>query len=492
MLLLNLIEKRQREGKPVRVRILKARQLGYSTLIEAIIYAFVSRREGFKALVIADDDDGSAKLFSMNKLFHEKLDPLFRPDLKKSNEIALEFQGLNSRIDIDTARNKNAGRGDTYQIIHKSESSRFPYPKEVNLGIANSVPDLPGTMIFDESTANGMNHFYDDWNRSVRGEDGFDTLFVPWFIEDGYAMPLYPGFARTAEEIEYVKSVEDQAKSIGVVISDEQLQWRRFAIAHKCGGSLDLFKQEYPSSAEEAFLASGRPRFDISTLRKLKASAKKPIRQHGLLDIYAEPDPLANYTLGCDTSEGLITGDKSSVIIINCKTFSVDAEYNGLLAPDILANYLEDWANLYNKALAVIEINNHGLATVNELKHTYFNIYYRKTFDKTSNEWKESIGWKTDMRTKHLMVDQLDQALRSNLQVPSHGIIDELFSFVYNDDGTTTASQGKHDDRVIGLALAVQGWKESIAEKEKPEVKPERHSMSWWERMAKEQRFGRA
>src|SRR3990167_1921589 len=192
-IVLELIEKRIKEGKPVRIRLLKARQLGFSTLFEAIIYAFTSRREGFHSLVIADDEDGSKELFEMNKLYHERLEGEFKPELKKSNEIALEFGGLKSRIDIDTSRNKNAGRGSTYQIVHKSESSRFAFPKEVNLGVASAVPDIPGTMIFDETTANGLNFYFDDVQKSLKGEDGYDFIFIPWFYNPEYIMPVYEG-----------------------------------------------------------------------------------------------------------------------------------------------------------------------------------------------------------------------------------------------------------------------------------------------------------
>ena len=291
-IVLGRIEKSIHENKPVRIRLLKARQLGFSTLFQAISYAFTSRREGFHSLVIADDDEGSKKLFEMNKLFHERLPEIMRPTLKKSNEIALEFEGIKSRIDIETSRNKNAGRGSTYQIVHKSESSRFQFPKEVNLGIANAVPDLPGTMIFDETTANGINFYYDDVQKSIRGEDGYDFIFIPWFFNPEYSMPVYDGqvFIRTKKEIELAEDVlktdflksAHQAISTGYenkvpkntgfavnnTLTDAQLNWRRYCIAHKCGGDESTFCQEYPSNIAEAFIFSGRPRFDMNILRK--------------------------------------------------------------------------------------------------------------------------------------------------------------------------------------------------------------------------------
>lgn len=404
----------------------------------------------------------------MNKLFQETLDNEFKTPTKKSNEIALEFDGLKSKIHIDTARNKRAGRGSTFQIVHRSESSRFQFYKDVSLGIANAVPDLPGTMIFDESTANGMELWFEDVQRSIKGEDGYDFVFVPWFYDENYTLPCGPDFRLEKDELILKDKVREQYK---VELSNEQINWYRFCLVHKCGGDAKLRSQEYPSYPEEAFLFSGRPRFDADTLIALKAKCIKPITSIGLLDVYEQFDPLAYYVMGVDTSEGLAIGDNSSVTVINCKTYTQSAHYSGKVAPDILASYIKEWATRYNRALVVVESNNHGLVTLNYLKDIYSRVYFRKSFDNITNEWVEKIGWQTSARTKPLLIGNLDKALRSGLCVKSHQTIDELMTYVISDDGTTNASEGKKDDSVISLALAVQGYLESdktIPERPKP------------------------
>lgn len=429
-------------------------------MFEAIIYAFTSRREGFHSLVIANDEDLSKKLFDMNKLFHERLTDEFKPNLKKSNEIALEFDGLKSKVTIDTSRNKDAGRGSTYQIVHKAETARFHFAKEVNLGIANAVADLPGTMVFDETTANGMNFHYDDVQKSIRCEDGYDFVFIPWFFDPEYKMPAYD-FVRTEEEIELCRMVAKQPEAYRAELTDYQLQWRRFCIAHKCGGDINLFMQEYPSNPEEAFIFSGRPRFDINTLRTLKIHSKAPIKSIGLLNLYADIHPLTKYIIGVDTSEGLATGDNSSATVLDCQNYSVAAHYSGKMEPDVFASYLKEWGELFNGALQVIESNNHGLVTIKYLKEIYPNLYVKKTFDERADQWTEKVGFQTNARTKPLLISNLDKALRSGLGVPVSQIIDELMTYVIEDDGSTNASEGKKDDSVISLALAIQGYLET-------------------------------
>ena len=466
-IVLALIKKRLAEGKPVRIRLLKARQLGFSTLFEAIIYCFTSRREGFHSLVIADDEEGSKELFEMNKLYHETLPDIFKTPTKKSNEIALEFEGLKSKIHIDTARNKRAGRGSTFQIVHRSESSRFQFYKDVSLGIANAVADLPGTMIFDESTANGMELWYEDVQKSIRGEDGYDFIFIPWFYDPTYTMVCGPDFELTEQEQDLIRKVKDFYQ---FDLTNEQINWYRFCLAHKCSGDEKLRCQEYPSFQEEAFIFSGRPRFDVSILRSLKERAIQPIAKDGLLAIYEPYDSLSKYCMGVDTSEGLVKGDSSSVTILDCKKYCVAAHYSGKISPDVLATYLKIWGLRYNEALAIVESNNHGLVTLNYLKDIYKTIYYRKVYDKISDQWLEKIGWQTSARTKPLLISNMDKAIRSGIGIKSMQMIDQLMSYVIEDDGSTNASEGKNDDDVISCALAVQGYLET-SEHSLPEPK---------------------
>ena len=54
--------------------------------------------------------------------------------------------------------------------------------------------------------------------------------------------------------------------------------WRRWCIKTNCGGNVELFRQEYPSCAEEAFLFSGTPFFDNQKLVLLLESVPEPVK----------------------------------------------------------------------------------------------------------------------------------------------------------------------------------------------------------------------
>lgn len=228
-----------------------------------------------------------------------------------------------------------------------------------------------------------------------------------------------------------------------------------------------IFRQEYEASFE---MVTGRPRFDVDILNAQRTTCIEPIEHRGLLDIYEPFDLSAKYVIGVDTSEGLAIGDNSSVTILNCKTYAQVAHYSGKVAPDVLASHIKDWAERYNNALVVVECNNHGLVTLNYLKDIYSRIYFRKSFDKQANAWSEKIGWQTSARTKPILIGNLDKALRSGLKLHSKQTIDELMTYVIEDDGTTNASEGKKDDSVISLALAVQGYLESPKDEPLPSM----------------------
>ena len=181
-------------GKPVRVLILKARQAGLSTVVEAIIYAFTSRMKGINACVISDDLDGSNYIFEMQKLYHEYLDEHLKPQIKHSNEKKLSFSNLNSQILIETADNANVGRKFTFQFVHGTEVSRWTSSLSVIMaGLGHAVPFAAGTMIFLETTANGYEEFYELWVKAINGKTDWIPLFYPWFEIPENTLPLVKG-----------------------------------------------------------------------------------------------------------------------------------------------------------------------------------------------------------------------------------------------------------------------------------------------------------
>lgn len=116
-------KRQQDEGKPVRIIILKARQLGFSTLTEALLFHACATRANVNALVVAHREDATANLFRMSKLFYDELPAPLKPMLRTSNAQELVFEnpsrasrgalpGLRSRFRCATAGGRGIGRSD--------------------------------------------------------------------------------------------------------------------------------------------------------------------------------------------------------------------------------------------------------------------------------------------------------------------------------------------------------------------------------------------
>lgn len=131
MKLYNVIKKMHQEQKPIRIIILKARQMGFSTETTSIIFKNVVTKHNYKAGIIAHQEDSTANLFNMCKRMFEYLPNEIKPDRKKSNAKELLFNndngtGLDSKIKCMTAGGKGVGRSDTFTALHISELAFWP------------------------------------------------------------------------------------------------------------------------------------------------------------------------------------------------------------------------------------------------------------------------------------------------------------------------------------------------------------------------------
>ena len=75
-----------------RFIVLKARQMGLSTLFEAIIFHDTANNELKNSLIIAHEENASTSLFNMSKLFYENIPEVIRPMKKYANGKILSFE----------------------------------------------------------------------------------------------------------------------------------------------------------------------------------------------------------------------------------------------------------------------------------------------------------------------------------------------------------------------------------------------------------------
>ena len=511
-LVLEKMKECEEKGIMKRFIVLKARQMGLSTLFEGLIFHDTATNEFRNSMIIAHEDRSTQALFAMSKLYYEELPDVIKPMKKYSNERALVFEnptsdesekqanpGLRSKITVATAGAGEAGRGTTVHNLHASEVAFFPDAKTTMLGLLQCVPDELNTFVVLESTANGVGDwFHEMFQKATRGENDFIPIFLPWFIDPGYTRPFrtHDEKKQLLEEISLVVK-DSSGREIRTYeyelmnkfdLSLEQLNWRRWAIANKCQGDELLFMQEYPATSEEAFISSGRPKFSITTLKKYQTMTKQPKRGYlqvnsegevefredlkGYISIWKMPEHGKYYSIGADVAEGLAHGDYSCAVVGDSDNFDIVAKWHGHIDPDLFGQELVKLSKFYSDAYLGVENNNHGLTTLNTIKRLeYWNIYFSKVHDRVSDKMTQKIGWTTSSRTKPLMIDKLAEYVREMyLGIYDDTLISEMMTYVIEDDGKTNAQSGCHDDMVMATAIMLQLLLEGRGEHYAPEV----------------------
>ena len=472
--LYDTIASQHKASKPVRVIILKARQMGFSTLTEAVIFKTTATAANRTSAIVAHEDKATSNLFEMSKRYYNYLPKPLQPQLKASNAYELCFdtrdgKGLNSRIKCFTAGNQNIGRSDTIHSLHISELAFWTGDKEKTLiGLLQSVPDMPETMVIIESTANGYEYYKELWDRAVAGESDYIPLFVAWWELKEYRRE-YDGFELTEEE----QKIKARYK-----LDNEQISWRRWKIANELGGNVELFKQEYPACPEEAFISTGNCYFGndgkekiIDRLQQVRDSTYKTgyydydydglkitnIRwvddKQGYIKIYKEPKQGVPYVIGGDTAgEG---SDNFIGQVLDNSTGEQVAVYAKCTGEELYARQMYCLGWHYNSALIGIEVNFSTYAVKELNRLGYSNLYLRAKEDEIKQGLEMKYGFKTTTSTRPAALAELAKVVREEPEtINDTDTLREMLTFIKDDKGKPVAEQGKHDDRVMALAIA--------------------------------------
>jgi hypothetical protein len=354
-----------RETGRVRAIILKARQEGISTYAAARFFRRVTMYPNQSALIVADQKKRGSVLFDIYENFDRRLPDWIKPQKRfgtKGNQIVYDTHdasGLNSRVTVETAMDAAAGRGSTIQAIHASEMAFWEKPEDVWVALMQAVPDQ-GSEVIIESTANGVgNFFHRMWDDAVSGENGYEAIFLPWWVHEEYELRLSPD----TEELVLTSLTdwEREALEVGIEYEGElhrltpgQLAWRRQTIRDKLSNDERAFRQEYPSTAREAFLVSGNMFFDEDALLRMEQETRAPLRciirsdgqtiapkidARGPLRIWEMPEEGGHYVIFADTATGKQVSQRE-------QSFASDSEKGGrdFSSADVLKvfEYLRD------------------------------------------------------------------------------------------------------------------------------------------------------
>lgn len=468
----NVIKELKKQRKPVRIIILKARQMGFSTETEAIFFKETVTKPNVNTAIVAHKEDSTTNLFNMSKLMYDQLPEAIKPDKKASNAKELVFDkengtGLKSKIKCFTAGGSGIGRSDTLNNLHLSELAFWTGDKKETLtGLLQAVPNDPDTMIVIESTANGYEYFKELWDDAVDGKNDFVPLFIGWNELQEYKM-TYTGFELTKEE-------KELQKRYGLTL--EQLTWRRWCIANNCGNDVEQFRQEYPINPEEAFISTGKCYFNKEKIVKRIQEVKdiKPVQQgyfdfeynglkitkikwvedkEGAIKIYEKPKKYYPYVLAGDTA------GEGSDYFIGQVLDNTDGSQVAVLRQELdEISYTRQMYCLgmyYNKALIGIEAN-YSTFPIQELERLkYPNQYVRVKEDKYTKKTEKSYGFKTTTISRPRILGQLQAIIKESIELlVDIDTLKEGLTFIKNEKGRAEAQVGYHDDLIMALAIA--------------------------------------
>lgn len=466
------IEKQYNAGKPVRIIVLKARQLGISTATEGVLFNWMFLHPGASGLILAHESPTASEIFQMTKLYWDTW-PLksVAPALKYDTKAQMRWAEINSSLRVATAKNAGSGRGTTIHALHATEIAFYDDPYGLFTNIDQTLPATHGTISILESTANGQgNYWHEQWLMAEAGDTDYVPLFFPWYKHPEYRMTTT---INTKLELD-----ADEKRLYLMGASFEAIAWRRWAINNKAHGDLDFFMQEYPSTPEEAFITSGSPIFSPQSIQDCFVPAtayrgnllEKPNGEliferdgAGYLTIYKNP---ANeqrndrYFIAGDSSMALNNGgDYASMHVINRQTHEQVATWRGKIDPTSFGQEMAKLGRYYNTCMVCPEVNWGGQASVAVLiTKNYPQIWKNAYPDRTPGGQQNVFGWYTNYNRKQWAVSTLKKLfIDRSITIHDKHTRAELLNYVDLGNMQMGNSDGKagHDDTVMSLAIAV-------------------------------------
>jgi len=242
--------------------ILKARQLGFTTLIAIAWLDHALFNPNSRCGIIAQDREAAEVIFRDKvKFAYNNLPSVLKENMPLARDSATEllFGHNNSSIRVATSM-----RSGTIHRLHVSEFGKIcaKFPDKAREVITGSIPAVPidGITVI-ESTAEGQEgEFYNMTQASMALEEqqiplskkDYRMHFYAWYEAPEYAMGEDAANI-TEKDHEYFDAVEAE---MGIELSIEQRSWYIATRDTDFSGSDEKMWQEYPSTPKEAFQVS--------------------------------------------------------------------------------------------------------------------------------------------------------------------------------------------------------------------------------------------
>jgi hypothetical protein len=478
--------------------ITKPRQAGVSTTTAAymaIKVGFADAENPEAVLIIANKQELAFEFLAKIKDFLSQLPrwvwgaeyygnakneskSIFLTDSKK--EIKLPN---GSRVKA-VATSKDALRGFTPTYLVMDEAAYIDNGAEV-FGAALTALGTGGkaTLI---STPRGMDAlYYKTYDQAKKKENNFNIIEMKWYEDLRYNKDLKwlkDDVIETEVEFtfeSYKRRLEDGWKPTS--------SWYE-EMCRGMNNDAKMIAQELDVS----FIGSGGNVIDEQYIDlQNKNNVKDPIITKGSENetwIWELPQEGHQYVMGVDVSRG-DGEDSSTIVVVDFTTMEQVMEYQGKIQPDLLAQLVEEYGEMY-KAYTVVDVTGGmGVSTVLKLlEFDYKRLHYDNQNGKilsarqrelsTFNKENKIPGFHaTSVRLP--MISNLEFKIRTDaIKIRSARMTSEMKTFIYKN-GRPDHMEGYHDDLLMALGMALWVVEHSFKNLEKLEKQNKAILNSW-------------
>ena len=490
--------------KPIRIILVKARQWGGSTLIQ-LFCAWIQlfHRKNWNSVIATHIEEAARNIRSMYTLMADRhpkeiQDIRFRAFEGSSKNKQIVDRGC--VIYIGSMERPNSLHSGNYKLVHCSEVGYWKEttqrkPSDFVNAFEGSVPLEPFTMVALESTAKGTgNFFHTTWQAAVRGDNAYTPVFVAWWEIDMYTLP-FDSFEEMKMFVESMNTYELYMFSLGATL--EGLHWYR---EKRKSFENDWDMQEaFPSTADEAFVTSGRKAHHPLHIKQMEQFAKKPLFigemfadapsgaesinsslqykeiANGEFWVWKKPDTTRlynnRYVVSLDIGGSAAKADWSVIRVLdrlpmmNGGVPEFVATYRFHMDQDLTAWRAVQVAKWYCDALLVVESNslqkfqtegNFTSTVLDIIAHVYPNLYYRDDPSKIKEGVPLRYGFHTG-QNKSEIVAIMTKGLRDMGFIErDQRMLDECGWYELKKNGSYGAIDGQHDD--IYMSSGINLW----------------------------------
>ena len=401
--------------------ILKARQLGISTISAAYVAWLMMFHREKNVLVIATKFSTAANLVKKVKAIIKNL-----PEWLRISNVDIDnrtsFVLSNGSQIKASSTSGDAGRSEALSLLVIDEAAHVDGLEDLWMGLYPTLST--GGRCIALSTPNGVgNWFHKIYTEAESSTNDFHPTILPWHVHP-----------------------------------DRDQSW--FAKETK-----NMSRREIAQELECNFNMSGETVFAAEDLEKYLNATREPKYRTGFdrnLWIWESYQQGEDYFVSADVaSDGQ---DYSTALVFKTKTMEVVAEYRGKCTPDLFSKVLYDIGVEYGNALMVVENNTVGFAVLDKLREQqYPNLYYsiKSTHEFVEEYQAETMsnavaGFSMTSKTRPLIIAKMEEFIRNNLiKTYSSRLLAEMRTFVWQN-GRPQAMRSYNDDLI--MACAVGCW----------------------------------